>query len=200
MLTQTIKRLTAAMFAGGLLAVVPLAMPAANAVPVAAAKCPYNAPVTTTTTLSLSPSTVSRGETFTATAHVTSSVGAPPSGGTVTFTYHGTSKSVPLVGGEASTTFTATSSGAVRAVYSGLCTGGEATVGSSTSGPVILGVEASRGQGGGGGNIAGVSGNGGGLLAATGLTSQTELYGLLGVGMVAVGGLTLMVHRRRVQA
>jgi hypothetical protein len=84
----------------------------------------------------------------------------------------------------------------------------------------VLGVEAfgGNGNGNGGGNgggnagapragttIGGVSGSSStgsttGGLAGTGLDTQTELYGILGAGLVAVGGLTLMVHRRRVQA
>jgi LPXTG-motif cell wall-anchored protein len=36
-------------------------------------------------------------------------------------------------------------------------------------------------------------------LAATGADSQTELFGVLGLGLVTVGGLTLLVRRRRVQ-
>ena len=69
--------------------------------------------------------------------------------------------------------------------------------------PIVAGVEASRGGGNGNGDVAGVSGSGGGGsvagLAATGVDSQTELFGLLGLGMVTVGGLSLLVHRRRAQ-
>ena len=102
--------------------------------------------------------------------------------------------------GSASAGFTAIEGrNSVTATYSGVCAGGAGTdvLGSSSSTvPVIAGVEASAGGNGGvSGDDSGVGG-----LAATGLDNQTELFGLLGAGMVAVGGLTLLVHRRRVQA
>ena len=200
MFSTTAKRIVAATFVGGIVALSPVVAPAANAAPVAAAKCPsYSASVTTTTTLTLSPSTAARGETFTATAEVTASpAGAPVPTGTVVFKYKGTTKTATLSGGTASVTYTSRGPGAVKATYQGQCSGGVASIGSSSSGPVILGEEASRGNGGGGG-VAGTSAGIGGL-AATGLDNQTELFGVLGAGMVTVGGLALLVHRRRVQA
>ena len=205
MFSQFARRIAAIIFGGGLLlASSMLLAPAANAAPVSgAAKCPYNAPITTTTTLKLSPSSVAKGQSFTATATVTASAGPVPTG-TVVFTYGGHTKTGTLVGGKASVTFKATTSGAVRAVYQGLCAGGQAAVGSSVSGPVVLGISGSRGHGGGSGNggsgtVAGTSAGIGGL-AATGVNSQTELLGALGAGLVVVGGLALIVHRRRVEA
>jgi hypothetical protein len=69
---------------------------------------------------------------------------------------------------------------------------------------VVAGVSATRGSGTPtGSTVAGVSGtraSGAAGLAGTGLDAQTELYGVLGLGLVTVGGLTLLVHRRRVQA
>ena len=78
----------------------------------------------------------------------------------------------------------------------------------SSSDGFVLGVEASSGNGNGNGrsgtNLAGVgagsgSGSSGGL-AATGVDTQTELLGAVGLGLLTVGGLSLVVHRRRVQA
>jgi LPXTG-motif cell wall-anchored protein len=201
------KRLAAAAAAGGVVALAPVAMPAANAAPPPA--CPqYTSFVTTTTTVSNSPTNPDVGETFTATATV-SRDGGPAEGGTVDFTYAEQSKSDVVEAGEASVTFTAVEgTNDVIASYTGLCSGGADVLGtSSDSQPVVLGVEGSAGGNGGaarpGASIGGVTGGSGGSssggLASTGVDSQTELYGLLGVGLVTVGGLTLMVHRRRVQ-
>jgi len=202
MFSTTAKRLVAGTFVGGIVALSPVVAPAANAAPVAAAKCSYSAPVTTTTTLTLSPSTVARGQQFTATAKVTASpASAPVPTGTVVFKYKGDTQTATLVGGSASVTYTSRGPGAVKATYQGVCAGGISSIGSSKSGPSILGEEASRGNGGGNGN-GGVAGTDAGIggLAATGLDNQTELFGVLGAGMVTVGGLALLVHRRRVQA
>lgn len=187
-----LARIAVATLLGALaLIVVPLATS-----PASAAKCPYNATITTTTKLTLSPSQVAKGDTFTATATVTASAGGPPAG-TVTFKYNGKTKTATLTPGSgnsstASVTFVAKSKGAVKASYSGVCAAGSAAIGSSKSGPVILGIEASRGNGGAG--VAGTSG----ALASTGASGQTELFGALGLGMILVGGLALVVHRRRV--
>ena len=78
----------------------------------------------------------------------------------------------------------------------------------SRSAPAAAGLPWSRaspppGGDGTGSTVAGVSGtraSGAAGLAGTGLDAQTELYGVLGLGLVTVGGLTLLVHRRRVQA
>ena len=129
--------------------------------------------------------------------------------------------------GEASATFTAEQGRfALSANYAGQCLNGGAAIDpSADTQPIVAGVEAFGGNGGGNGsgagNGSGGSGNGGGAarpaatiagvsggsgsgstvggLASTGIDSQTELYGLLGLGLVTVGGLTLLVHRRRVQ-
>ena len=66
-------------------------------------------------------------------------------------------------------------------------TGGTGGTGGNGGDSGIAGDSASSG----GGTVAG--------LAATGADSQTELFGVLGLGMVTVGGLTLAVRRRRVQ-
>jgi LPXTG-motif cell wall-anchored protein len=198
----TIKRLAAATFVGGALTLAPIALPAANAAPPVDCR-DYQGFVTTQTSVSLSPSSPDRGDLFTATATVTMTDeegSAPATGGTVTFKYAGATKTDPVVAGEASVNFTARSNGAVVATYSGVCPGGGATVlGSSRDRATIAGVEASAGGGGGVGGVAGGSGGIGGL-ASTGLDTQTQLFGLLGVGMVTVGGLSLMVHRRRTQS
>jgi LPXTG-motif cell wall-anchored protein len=192
MLTQTIKRVTAATFVGALLTVSPLAISAATAAP--PANCGYSVQATTTTTVSISPTNPAVGSTFTATASVTNdATGTPVTSGTVTFRYHGVAKTSAVSGGQASATFTAARGNSpVNAQYSGTCVRGAVVLGTSaTRVPVVAGVSASR-------NV--VEGTSAGVLAATGVDSQTELYGILGVGMVAVGGLTLLVHRRRVQA
>ena len=203
--TTSIKRFAAALFVGGALAVSPVMMPAASAAP----NCPsYPGTITTTTTVTVSPSDPAQGSSFTATATVTNdSTGAPVSGGTVDFKYKNQRATVAVAGGQASTTFTAgPGRGQVKASYSGVCVGGVAAVDSSSDG-FVLGTEASSGNGNGNGrsgtNLAGVgagSGGGSGGLAATGVDTQTELLGAVGLGLLTVGGLSLVVHRRRVQA
>lgn len=213
MLTQSIKRITAAGFAGSLLAIAPVALPAADAAPVSGCK-QYAVASTTTTTLSLSPeSPYAVGQSFTATATVTvDGTGQPAQGGQVVFRYGSTSKTVAVSGGTASASFTAKKGRtAITATFSGECLANSVANGTSSDRvAVVAGVEASRGSGGSGGNsggdsgIAGVSGSSGGGnvagLAATGVDNQTELFGVLGLGLVTVGGLTLVVRRRRVQA
>jgi LPXTG-motif cell wall-anchored protein len=212
MLTQSIKRITAAGFAGSLLAIAPVALPAADAAPATGCR-QYAVQSTTTTTLSVSPSgPYSVGQAFTATATVTiDGTGAPAQGGNVVFRYGSVSKTVAVSAGSASASFTARRGRTpISASFSGECLANSVANGTSSDRmAIVAGVEASRGNGGGNGNgngnggIAGVSGSGGGGvagLAATGVDSQTELFGLLGVGMVTVGGLSLLVHRRRVQA
>jgi LPXTG-motif cell wall-anchored protein len=214
MLTQTIKRITAAGFAGSLLAIAPVALPAADAAPVAGCK-QYAVASTTTTSLSLSPQgPYAVGQSFTATATVTvDGTGQPAQSGNVAFKYGSTSKTVAVSGGTASARFTAKKGRTpISATFSGECLANSIANGTSSDRvAVVAGVEASRGKGGGSGNgdpansgIAGVSGSGGGGnvagLAATGADGQTELFGVLGLGLVTVGGLTLVVRRRRVQA
>ena len=204
-----IKRLAAAVAAGGVVALAPVAMPAANAAPPVA--CPeYQGFVTTSTTLSVSPANPGVGDAFTVTATVRAD-GVPADGGTVDFSYAGQTESDTVEAGQASVEFTAVQgSNTVTGTYTGLCSGGADVLGTSAdSQPIVAGVEASAGGNGGaarpGANIGGVTGGTGGSgstsggLASTGVDSQTELYGLLGIGLVTVGGLTLMVHRRRVQ-
>jgi LPXTG-motif cell wall-anchored protein len=132
----------------------------------------------------------------------------PAEGGTVNFSYAGQTASDTVSGGTASATFNAEEgSFGLEGRYTGQCLAGEFAIDPSVdTQAVVAGVEASAGGNGGaarpGATIGGVTGSGGGAsggLASTGVDSQTELYGLLGVGLVTVGGLTLMVHRRRVQ-
>ena len=204
MLSLTVKRFAAATFVGGALALSPVAMPAANAAPPVGCQG-YVGAITTQTDLVISPSNLSVGDTFTATATVTANDVAV-TGGTVTFSYANVTKTDTVEGGEASVTFQARRGRIpVRATYSGVCPGSAVEVlgSSSDRAPVVAGVSASAGGGiggvAGGGGVAGASGSVGGL-AGTGLDTQTELFGVLGVGMLTVGGLSLMVHRRRVQA
>ena len=206
MLTQSIKRITAAGFAGSLLAIAPVALPAADAAPATGCR-QYAVQSTTTTTLSVSPAgPYSVGQAFTATATVTvDGTGQPAQGGEVVFKYGSVTKTVPVSGGSASAAFTAKRGRTpISATFSGECLAGSVANGTSSDRtPIVAGVEASRGNGGGNSGLAGVSGSGGGNvagLAATGVDSQTELFGLLGLGMVTVGGLSLLVRRRRVQA
>ena len=216
---QTVKRLATAIAAGGVFAIAPVAIPAASAQP---ADCPnYSVQATTTTSVSVSPANPTVGDAFTATASVLTSGGVPVNGGVVTFTYAGQTARDVVNAGEASATFTAEQGRfALSANYAGQCLNGGAAIDPSTdTQPIVAGVEAFGGNGGGNGSagsgngggaarpaatIAGVTGSGSGSnvggLASTGIDSQTELYGLLGLGLVTVGGLTLLVHRRRVQA
>jgi phage terminase large subunit-like protein len=202
----TIKRLAAATFVGGALTLAPIAMPAANAAP---ADCPnYAVTMTTQTSVSVSPSNLNPGQTFTATATVTTAGGVPVTGGSVEFQYRGIEKTDSTVGagGTFSVTFTARKGRSpVVARFEGQCLAGSVASGESRdSAPVIAGVEASAGGGSGNGGGAGIGGVSGGStiggLAGTGMDTQTQLFGLLGVGMVTVGGLSLMVHRRRTQS
>jgi LPXTG-motif cell wall-anchored protein len=202
------KRLAAAIAAGGVVALAPVAMPAANAQP---AECPtYTVQATTTTSLSISPANPGVGDAFTATATVLTSGGVPVEGGTVTFSYADQPTMTDTVsGGTASATFIAErGSFGLTGRYTGQCLAGEFAIDPSVdTQAIVAGVEASAGGNGGAGrsgaNLGGVTGGSGGSatggLASTGVDTQTELYGLLGVGLVTVGGLTLMVHRRRVQ-
>lgn len=207
MLTQSIKRITAAGFAGSLLAIAPVALPAADAAPATGCR-QYAVQSTTTTTLSVSPAgPYSVGQTFTATATVTiDGTGQPAQGGEVVFKYGSASKTQTVAGGSASASFTAKRGRTpISATFSGECLAGSVANGTSSDRtPIVAGVEASRGDGNGNGGAAGGSGSGGGGnvagLAATGVDSQTELFGVLGLGMVTVGGLSLLVRRRRVQA
>lgn len=222
---QTVKRLATAIAAGGVFAIAPVAIPAASAQP---ADCPnYAVQATTTTSITVSPSSPTVGDAFTATASVLTSGGVPVNGGVVTFTYAGQTARDVVNAGQASATFTAEQGRfTLSANYAGQCLAGGAAIDPSTDAqPIVAGVEAFGGNGGGNGsgagNGSGGSGNGGGAarpaatiagvsggsgsgssvggLASTGVDSQTELYGLLGLGLVTVGGLTLLVHRRRVQ-
>jgi LPXTG-motif cell wall-anchored protein len=209
MLTQSIKRITAAGFAGSLLAIAPVALPAADAAPATGCRA-YAVQSTTTTTLSVSPAgPYNVGQTFTATATVTvDGTSQPAQSGEVVFQYGSASKTQTVSGGSASASFTAKRGRtSISATFSGECLAGSVANGTSSDRmPIVAGVEASRGNGNGNGNsgVAGVSGSGGGGnvagLAATGVDSQTELFGVLGLGMVTVGGLSLLVRRRRVQA
>ena len=218
MLAQSIKRITAAGFAGSLLAIAPVALPAADAAPASGCK-QYAVSSTTTTTLSLSPQgPYAVGQSFTATATVTvDGTRQPAQGGEVDFRYGSTSKTVAVSGGTASASFTAKKGRTpISATFTGECLANSIANGTSSDRvPVVAGVEASRGKGGlsttggnggdsGNSSVAGVSGSSGGGnvagLAATGADSQTELFGVLGLGLVTVGGLTLVVRRRRVQA
>lgn len=215
MLSHTAKRIAAATLAGGALAVSPMVLPAAQAAP--ATGCPaYSVQSTTTTTLTLAPAgPYSVGQTFTATADVTvDGTGAPAASGSVTFKYRNVTQTVAISGGSASASFVARPGRSpITAAFSGECLAGSVANGTSADRqPVVAGVSATAGgggtDGGGGGyggdvnGVSGVAGNGGtvGGLAATGVDTQTELYGLLGLGLVTVGGLTLVVRRRRVEA
>jgi LPXTG-motif cell wall-anchored protein len=208
----TVKRFATAIAAGGVLAIAPVAIPAASAAP---ADCPnYTVTATTTTSLSISPANPTVGDAFTATASVLTSGGVPVDGGTVDFSYAGQTASDAVQNGTATATFTAEQGRfTLSAAYTGDCLkGGSAIDPSADTQAIVAGVEASAGGNGSGNGgaarpgaaIGGVTGSGGsgsstGGLAATGVDTQTELYGLLGLGLVTVGGLTLMVHRRRVQ-
>ena len=204
MRNTTISRTVAAGFVGALFTLSPLAVTSAHAAP--PADCPtYPNQVTTSITVTTTPTSPSVGQTFTASATVVAD-NAPVGSGTVTFSYAGGSSTASLSDGVASTTFTAQKGRLpVTATYSGSCqTGGVALGTSDSRSPVVAGVSATRGGGDGSGStVAGVSGtrtSGAAGLAGTGLDAQTELYGVLGLGLVTVGGLTLLVHRRRVQA
>lgn len=211
MLKNTAKRIAAATLVGGALAVSPMVLPTAQAAPVANCAV-YTSNVTTTTTVTLATGSLVPRTGFTVRATVTidgAPSGAPALGGTVTFRYRDQTQIVDVVNGVAtSTEFIARRGGGqVIASYSGLCVAGVSAtspgfnIGTSTGRlPIVAGVSATAG---GGPVVAGVSASRGPSvagLAATGLDSQTELFGVLGLGLVTVGGLTLVMRRRRIQA
>ncbi len=199
--TKSLKRFAAAALTGGALVLSPVMMPAASAAP----NCPtYASTISTTTTLSVNPGNPSSGQSFTATATVTNdATGGPVSGGTVAFKYKNQRATVDVVGGSASTTFTAgPGAGRISASYSGVCVNGVAAVDSSSD-AFVLGVESNNGNNGNnrpGSSVSGGSNVRGGGLANTGLDNATELFAGLGLGLLALGGASLIIHRRRVQA
>jgi hypothetical protein len=202
MFSRIARRVAATLLGGGLVAALLLVAPAANAAPGSPGDCPsYAVTAHTNTQLTLSPRQPDSGQTFTATASVKTG-GAPVTGGNVTFTFAGQTKTVAVVNGTASAQFTVPTSGGrfkITADYSGQCLANSAAVGSSgSSKAIVAGVEASRGNGNGSGNGGATVEGTEGALANTGVNGQTELFGLLGVGMVLVGGLALAVHRRRI--
>jgi LPXTG-motif cell wall-anchored protein len=214
-------RRTAAMFAACGLVVAGSAVlaPAATA---GGPDCEYTAVLESSTSISASPTRPTVGDSFTVTANV--NVGpAPATGGTVNFSYAGQGDTVGVVGGSASTTFTAVRGrNSVVAVYTGDCVAGEAAVvGGSQDGIGILGVAANNGNGGnngngnGGGNGngvgnggAGVGGTGTGIggvddgssiggLGDTGMTTSTQVLAAGGIALLALGGGAIAVNRRR---
>jgi hypothetical protein len=81
--------------------------------------------------------------------------------------------------------------------------GGDDTNGGTTGGSSTGGTTSGSNRAGTSAGVNGVTGDTGsstGSLGGTGVDTQTELYGLIGLGLVAVGGMSLMVHRRRIQA
>ena len=152
--------------------------------------CGYAVASQTDTVVTTSPAEVNVGDTFTATATVTSD-GQPVTGGDVRFTYGDKQKTATVSGGEASVEFTADESGAgVTADYLGLCVLDQVAFAPS-QGAQILGVEA----------LAPPKNNGGptiGGLADTGLDPATQLIALTGAGLLTAGAATLVIRRRRV--
>ena len=196
MLSNTAKRIAAATLAGGALAVSPMVMPAAQAAPPAG--CPaYAVQSTTTTTLTLSPAgpyAAARASPPPPSVTV-DGTGAPADGGTVTFKYRNVTQTVDRLrrqrlGGASPPVPAAPRSPPASAASAS--TGSVANGTSADRVPVVAGVSATAGGGNGGngngngGNIGGVSGNAGGGnsgiagLAATGMDSQTELFGAAG--------------------
>ena len=174
----------------------------------APAACPtYTVSAETTTDLTATPSQPGVGDTFTATATVNID-NLPATGGTVSFTYAGTTKSATVVAGEASVTFTAVQgTNTLSAVYSGQCLAEQISIGTSgDSLTIIAGVEAGGGGDGDDGNGGGanrpgpVGGTSGGAnvggLGSTGFGGGTQLVGLLGAALVAAGAFTLVARRR----
>jgi LPXTG-motif cell wall-anchored protein len=194
---STARRLAASTFIGGL-AVVPVLMaPAAEAAP----EC-YSGTTTSQTTLSINPTTPTVSQPFTVTANVTTA-GVPAASGTVTFSYAGSSQPVAVSGGTASAGFTAQATPSnVTAAFAGECTSGGSSIGFSsqttpvTPAPTVGGVQASSAP-----NVSGrAAPQVAGTLASTGVDRGTELFALAGAGLVAAGGVTLLVRRRRSQA
>lgn len=210
--SSSLRRAAAAALACGLVAGSQLLVaPAASAAP--PADCPnYTVTAQTTTTLSISPTGLDVGDSFTATATVTVD-GVPVTGGSVAFSYDAQSDTVAVSGGSASATFTAVrGSNPVQASYSGQCLAGSAAIGTSAgSQAVVAGVSQGGGNGNGnGGNgddgDSGVNRPGSAVAAAddtsglgdTGMDTTTTVAGVLGLGLLAAGGVVLL-RRRRVQ-
>lgn len=192
------NRISAALALFGLLAVMQLFVPsAANA-------AEYGAPVPTQTVIS--------GQGRVATVTVSADAGTPT--GTVTLTVAGRTYTLTLKGGKASQQLPVNlerGNYVVTARYPGNDNGQVEYLPSSDTETYyvrpygqVLGVEAYRAlQAAHGANRSGVSGvdtvNDAqvGGLAATGTSTQTELLGLLGLGLVAAGGASIAVARRR---
>ena len=202
MFSTTAKRIVAATFVGGIVALSPVVVaPAANAAPVgvpptAVQRCRHHHDDADAEPEHRGPRRDVHGDRQ---GH-REPAGAPVPTGTVVFKYKGTTKTATLSGGTASVTFTSQRTGRRGGDLLRACAPG-ASPPSAPAPPArsswVKRPRAAAGNGNGG--VAGTSAGIGGL-AATGLDNQTELFGVLGAGMVTVGGLALLVHRRRVQA
>jgi hypothetical protein len=156
----------------------------------------YSATAQSDTTVVITTGDVEFGESFDVEATVTSD-GQSVDGGEVVFNYRGTKKVVEVEDGTATTSFVARRGNQnLTARYRGVCLDGQVSIAGS-EGAQILGVEAFAGgpgkNAGGGPVVAGVD-----ELADTGLAPFAQLIGLTGAALVAAGGATLMIRRRRV--
>jgi LPXTG-motif cell wall-anchored protein len=168
---------------------------------------PYPAGAVTNAELTLEKSTVRPGESNTAYVRVTSDAGTPK--GRVTFKVTGhQSQVVPLVDGEASyempTDLQAGKRYKVTARYNGTPvyrpSNDAEWVTVTDSG--VAGNEGERdrdrdGEGAGSGNGGGVAGTQEGALPNVGADSTTQLYALVGLGLLGAGAAALLLHRRR---
>src|SRR4051812_42540627 len=147
---QTVKRLATAIAAGGVLAIAPVAIPAATAAPADCADYPVSQ--TATILLSVSPANPGVGDPFTTTVSVLTG-GVPVPGGNVIFTYAGQTRTVPVNPGTAPATFVAEDGRfALSARYVGECLeDGTAIAPATDTQPIVAGKAAFGGGNGGNG-------------------------------------------------
>lgn len=200
MLRNITGRVFATLLAGGLLALTQLSGPATVTTAPSMENVAYPAGVVTTTEMWLDHPTVRAGEANTAHVKVTSSAGTPQ--GLVTFRVGNYRATKPLVNGQADWSIpTNLDPGTykVTARFNGQIyrpSGDTAYLTVTNSDGTVAGAEGEAGSANRSGTTEGAS-NG---LPATGSDSNTVLLGVVGAGLVALGGASLIAYRRRTHA
>lgn len=168
-----------------------------------AAPCAYPAKQATSTALSMSATVVAVHGSAIATVTVSSGTGTPT--GSVKLRVGGhPAMTLLLSGGSASHSVPAAKPGtySVHASYAGTCryAGSQASTSYTIKGTQILGRSANRGDNRPATAVLGTSARlrpSSGVLAPTGLDNRTELAGLGGLALVALGAAGVAVGRRR---